>query len=157
LGSASTPIWLRGVTATALVGLSVWVGVDMVRLHPYEYVYFNRSSGGLREAFGRYETDYWGASFKEGLQWVMHKLPAIEPGQPIRVASCDSHTNDLLHYYVERWPDAAERLNIVPDYRRADVFLAVTRGNCHNVPGKVLHRVQRLRVPLLYVVRTEHR
>lgn len=32
----------------------------MIRNHPHEYVYFNSLTGGLRGAYGRYETDYWG-------------------------------------------------------------------------------------------------
>lgn len=32
----------------------------MIRNHPNEYVYFNPLVGGLRGAYGRFETDYWG-------------------------------------------------------------------------------------------------
>jgi uncharacterized protein YaiE (UPF0345 family) len=46
------------------------VGVDMAKLHPYEYVYFNRLSGGLAGAQGKYETDYWALSMREGMEWV---------------------------------------------------------------------------------------
>ena len=54
--------------ALALGASAVVTIVDMVQLHPYQYVYFNRSvAGGLPGAVGRYETDYWCASFKEGL------------------------------------------------------------------------------------------
>lgn len=43
---------------------------DMVTLHPYEYVYFNRISGGLVQANNRYETDYWGLSMRDGMEWI---------------------------------------------------------------------------------------
>lgn len=33
-------------------------------------VYFNPIGGGLRGAFGRYETDYWGVSVKNALDWM---------------------------------------------------------------------------------------
>jgi hypothetical protein len=36
-----------------------------VQLHPYEYVYYNGLVGGTRGAYGRYEMDYWGTSFRE--------------------------------------------------------------------------------------------
>jgi hypothetical protein len=39
--------------------------VRIFQLHPYEYVYFNDLSGGLRAAEGRFELDYWGTSFGE--------------------------------------------------------------------------------------------
>ena len=52
--------------------LSLLVTVrDMVELHPYETVFFNRAiAGGLSEAGNRYETDYWGNSYREGAEWV---------------------------------------------------------------------------------------
>ncbi len=50
----------------AVVGLGVAaVVVEMVQLHPYQYVYFNRMSGGLRAAATQYETEYYAHSFKE--------------------------------------------------------------------------------------------
>jgi hypothetical protein len=35
------------------------------RLHPYQHVYFNRSSGGVAAAVDRYETEYYGAVYRE--------------------------------------------------------------------------------------------
>jgi hypothetical protein len=46
------------------------IAFDMVALHPYEYIYFNRVSGGLAKAHGRYETDYWALSTREGMEWI---------------------------------------------------------------------------------------
>lgn len=156
LGPGNRPLWLRGLAGAALALLALRVGVDMVRLHPYEYVYFNRTFGGLRAARGRFETDYWGASYKEGLEWVLNEVPALED-RPLRVTACDRHSNRRLRYYIEHWPGVSERMQVVRDYTRADVFLAVTRDDCHKVPGKVLHRVRRQRVSLLYVIRPERR
>ena len=36
-----------------------------IRLHPYEYVYYNALVGGTGGAYRQYEMDYWGISFKE--------------------------------------------------------------------------------------------
>jgi hypothetical protein len=157
LGPASRPVWLRALAGAALALLALRVTVDMVKLHPYEYVYFNRSFGGLRRAVDRYETDYWGASYKEGLEWLVHGFSAPDSCRPLRVTSCDPNTNNRLQHYIERWPGVSGRMRIARDYEREDVFLAVTGGDCHKVPGKVLHRVRRQHVPLLYVIRAEHR
>jgi hypothetical protein len=43
---------------------------DTITLHPYEYVYFNRIVGGLPGARNHYETDYWGLSMREGMEWI---------------------------------------------------------------------------------------
>ncbi|HQH25930.1 MAG TPA: hypothetical protein PLP17_00925, partial [Oligoflexia bacterium] len=40
------------------------------RLYPYQYVYFNDLIGGLAGAHGRFETEYWGTSFKEAVLWL---------------------------------------------------------------------------------------
>jgi hypothetical protein len=157
LGPASRPVWLRALAGTALALLALRVAVDMVALHPYEYVYFNRSFGGLPRALNRYETDYWGASYKEGLEWLVHGFSAPDSCRPLRVTSCDPNTNNRLQHYIERWPGVSERMRLARDYEQADVFLAVTRDDCHKVPGKVLHRVRRQHVPLLYVIRAEQR
>jgi len=51
---------------TAVLGFGVAAVVaEMVQLHPYQYVYFNRMSGGLEAAATRYETEYYAHSFKE--------------------------------------------------------------------------------------------
>ena len=51
-------------SAVLLAGLASPV-VEMVRLHPYQYVYFNHFAGGIRGAEGRYMLDYWGLAFKQ--------------------------------------------------------------------------------------------
>jgi hypothetical protein len=49
-----------------VLGLGVAAAVvEMVQLHPYQYVYFNRMSGGLQAAATQYETEYYAHSFKE--------------------------------------------------------------------------------------------
>jgi hypothetical protein len=142
----------------ALLGISCAVTfVDIVALHPYEYAYFNRTFGGISAAVGRYETDYWGASYKEGLAWVVNDLPTINAGRPIRVASCNDNSNLRMEYYRRQWPGAAEKVVITREYRVADVYLAVTRYDCHKRPGDVLHVVSRQGAPLLYVIRTVSR
>jgi hypothetical protein len=44
--------------------------VAILRLHPYEYVYFSELTGGVPGAFRRYELDYWATSYREALAYV---------------------------------------------------------------------------------------
>ena len=61
-----------------LIALALPIGVDMARLHPYEYVYFNRAFGGLPTAVGKFETDYWGLSMAEAVIWLnQHRDTAL--------------------------------------------------------------------------------
>jgi hypothetical protein len=154
--SSDVRIW-KSVRMTAL---GVWlfaallVGIEIVQLHPYEYVYFNRSVGGLPGAAGRYETDYWGASYREGLSWVVKH---VSQSRPLALAACDSSSAGRLFYYVQNWPEAKGRFSVVDDPARADLFLAVTRLDCHRrVPAEVLHVIERQGVPLLYVLHPTH-
>jgi len=38
--------------------------------HPNEYVYFNELTGGIKGAYGNYETDYYMNSIKQGFEWL---------------------------------------------------------------------------------------
>jgi tetratricopeptide (TPR) repeat protein len=46
------------------------VGLWMVKNHPYEYVYYNETVGGVQGAYGNYETDYWCQSPKAAVEWL---------------------------------------------------------------------------------------
>lgn len=65
---------------------------EMVRLHPYQYTYFNHSAGTVRRADNLFMLDYWGLAFKqasEGLRSYIadHRL-VPPPGRKWRVAVC---------------------------------------------------------------------
>src|SRR5690606_2528544 len=62
--------------------------IDMVRLHPYQYTHFNRASGGVRAAEGRYMLDYWGLSFKQAAAQLHATLAGQAPPQRWRAAVC---------------------------------------------------------------------
>jgi hypothetical protein len=62
--------------------------IGMVRLHPYEYTYYNLLAGGTGGAFRRYETDFWLTCYKElmaqvnqqaspGTTLFVHRQPSI--------------------------------------------------------------------------------
>ncbi len=60
----SRPVVNAGIAA-ALILPGV---VGIVRLHPYEYAYYNSFIGGTGGAFRHYETDYWLTCYKEAVQ-----------------------------------------------------------------------------------------
>ena len=53
---------LQGLLILALAAPGV---VSIIRLHPYEYVYYNSFAGGVGGAFRRFDLDYWGISYRE--------------------------------------------------------------------------------------------
>jgi 4-amino-4-deoxy-L-arabinose transferase-like glycosyltransferase len=47
----------------------------IVRLHPYEYTYYNILTGGVGGAFRRFETDYWATSYRDVIQYLNRTAP----------------------------------------------------------------------------------
>jgi hypothetical protein len=87
------PILIAGY-AVLLAGLALPV-IEMVRLHPYQYVYFNQIAGGIRGAEGRYMLDYWGLAFKQASQELLARLSERgerpESGRRWKIAACGPH------------------------------------------------------------------
>ena len=46
----------------------------MASNHPYYYLYYNQFTGGLKGAFGNYETDYYYHTMREGAEWLQEYL-----------------------------------------------------------------------------------
>jgi hypothetical protein len=81
LWKARVPLQLGSI----LLALMLIPGIySAVRLHPYEYTYYNRFVGGTGEAGYQFETDYWLTCYKE----------AVEQLTP--------YAGDHLTLYVER-------------------------------------------------------
>lgn len=81
--------------AIFLIGIASPV-IEMIRLHPYEYVHFNRIAGGIQGAYRHYMLDYWGLSFKQAAWSMLAKLgekgDLIPPqGRKWKVAVCGPH------------------------------------------------------------------
>jgi hypothetical protein len=86
---------LHGALAAILIAGLVVPIVQMIRLHPYQYVHFNLIAGGASGAQERFMLDYWGLSLKQAAETLRAKLaergekpPA---GRPWKVAVCGPH------------------------------------------------------------------
>ncbi len=79
---------LRSRLVAAMLALVVLApGIaGFLRLHPYEYVYYNALVGGVRGAYRSYELDYWCTSYREAMQWINEAAP---PDALIAVAPPD--------------------------------------------------------------------
>jgi hypothetical protein len=59
-----------------LVGLLILPNVFfLVKLHPYQYVYYNVFTKGVGGAFRKYEMDYWGTSYREATMYINQIAP----------------------------------------------------------------------------------
>ena len=50
----------------------------MASSHPYYYLYYNQLVGGLKGAYGKYETDYYYATLRSGAEWLQDYLEEEE-------------------------------------------------------------------------------
>lgn len=139
--------WQR-IAQFTLAAMTLSVLWSMYRLHPYQYVYFNASSGGLESAFMRDETDYWGVSHKEAGEWLNSYVDSLSLGEE-RVFKVYQIYNEWM---LEEALDP-KRFELSRQPEGADFYVSITRFNLHakypQLP--VLHVVEREGVPLCYV------
>ena len=57
----------------------------MAENHPYYYLYYNQFAGGLKGAYGNYETDYYYHSMREGAEWLQEYLKNKQNGNKVIV------------------------------------------------------------------------
>jgi hypothetical protein len=140
--------WLAGVAfekikntkwQIALVALCLIPGiVGIVRLHPYEYIYYNSFIGGMDEAQGQFELDYWGISYRKAAEYINE----IAPANSIIWVEGPSHLFELY---------AREDLKIYSDHEveRADHYdyvVATTRYNLDQASypeAKIIYKIAR--------------
>ena len=87
LGAKSKKRWLEAVGVALPFLLMLPPALHTVRNHPYEYVYFNELGGGIKNAFGNYELDYYYHSMREATEWVMANAEPRADGEKTIVGS----------------------------------------------------------------------
>jgi hypothetical protein len=90
--------WGRAALALLAAILAAGVAlpaIGMARLHPYEYVFFNRLAGGVGGAQPRFMLDYWGLAFKQAGEALRAKLTergeTPPAGRKWKIAVCGPH------------------------------------------------------------------
>ncbi|HVZ79572.1 MAG TPA: hypothetical protein VHE12_02080 [bacterium] len=121
--------------------------MQMVRLHPYEYTYFNELVGGFPGAYGRYETDYWVASMKEAALWLREN-ECKDPAKTYRVYADGKRFQSETYF--------GPNMVFEPKKEKADYAIIMTRAgfkpDVSEMP-KVIHRVEREGAPLSFIVK----
>jgi len=96
----STKIILINVVAIVILLLLLWHPIrHIVKNHPYQYVYFNELVGGINNAYGNYEMDYYYHSTRETSEWVIANAQKseLESGNKIRVATW--HPSSVQYFF----------------------------------------------------------
>ncbi len=129
---------LAAMAAIVAAGLTIPL-YGMAELHPYEYVYFNPSAGGVRGADGKYMLDYWGLAFKQAsdelrarLQAGRHRPP---PGKRWVVAICGPQ--------AAAQAELGAQFETTFDQKAADFAMALGTFYCAHLQGPVIAEVRR--------------
>ena len=145
---------LRGrvaqVVFTALVLLPGVV--SLIRLHPYQYIYYNELVGGVQGASRRYELDYWCTAYKETTEFANENLP-----EGSTIAFWNNSDNAELyaadHIHVRKfWHSQYDEVTV-------DYIAQCTRANLDLVflpDAEVIHEVQVEGIPLVVIKKTNN-
>ncbi|MFN3351205.1 glycosyltransferase family 39 protein [Pseudorhodoplanes sp.] len=137
LSRHSRPAAAAGAVAIA-AGLSL-PAYHMVTLHPYQYTFFNTSSGGVRAADRGYMLDYWGLSFKEAADELLGILDETgnhtPEGRRWVIAVCGPHPPAALELgedFLTTW-----------NTKGADFALMLGEFYCAELNAPELVRIER--------------
>jgi hypothetical protein len=122
---------------------AVAVAREMIILHPYQYIYFNALVGGLEGAYKKYDTDYWGASYNEAINWFKENI-ATDANKYYPV-----HIFGIKRYKVYQ---AANILN-VPAQHAEYIFRFTRRMEEEPQKKDIVHVIERHNVPLVYILK----
>ncbi|HEX3115025.1 MAG TPA: glycosyltransferase family 39 protein [Bradyrhizobium sp.] len=158
LDTAATALAMRG-RLLASGGLAVvttcflWNTVTLVRLHPYEYLFYNKVVGGLEGASRRYDLDYWFSSMPEAINQLEAYLRRTEPADAHRPAPVYSVAVCGERLEFEKTVTLPQlRWDFKKEWDQSEFFIAPTHMNCDgDLDGKVIGTVERLGVTIAYV------
>jgi len=121
----------------------------MVRLHPYQYVFYNALVGGPAGSLGVYDTEYWFTSTR----YAMEKL-----GEMIEEGSLEQDEGEELGVWATGPQDVAlwylpDGLRLLPQGSgEAQLFIGNTHLMGHTlVEGRELFRIERVGLPIVVV------
>jgi 4-amino-4-deoxy-L-arabinose transferase-like glycosyltransferase len=73
--------WQPVAVAAFVFGLMLPL-TEMIRLHPYQYTFFNHIAGTVRGADDLFMLDYWGLAFKQASDGLREQLDERQEGPP---------------------------------------------------------------------------
>ncbi len=129
---------IAAICAVFAAGISMPL-IEMVRLHPLQYVSFNAFAGGIRQAQHNFMLDYWGVAFKQAADELKMRLKnsAETPPRGRRwiVAICG--------------PQLAAQQVLGPDFettfneKQADFAMAVGAYYCEYLKAPIIAEIER--------------
>lgn len=66
---------IKGVFMGLFLATAMPATVWSLANHPYQYMYFNETVGGIKGANGNYELDYWNQTPRAAMEWIAQNRP----------------------------------------------------------------------------------
>ncbi|GHC06868.1 glycosyltransferase family 39 protein [Cerasicoccus arenae] len=135
--------------------MALFTSWESIRLHPYEYAYFNRLSGGLAAVGNQYDVDYWGTAYREAVDIMLADVQANDllagQSRPVRVAMLPPKAKIFERYESIAQPPMAMVVLFLPDGfelvdpdANPDYYLGIRRfGFADMLPGETVGEVTR--------------
>ena len=122
--------------------------LNMISLHPNQYIYYNMIVGGVKGAEGKYALDYWGNSYKEAAKELVRYLKKRDGAhfteRRYRVAVCGP-----LHSAGYYFP---ENIHLVKIEKEAEFYMSLNCLSCDTRRGgRDIIRITRLGATLSIV------
>jgi hypothetical protein len=112
---------------------------EMVRLHPYQYTYFNHAAGTVRAADALYMLDYWGLALKQASEELREQLEERQEVPPAnrkwKVAVCGPQQPARIAL--------GEEFSIGWDSQSADFAMTLGEFYCKGLNAPVLVEIKR--------------
>jgi 4-amino-4-deoxy-L-arabinose transferase-like glycosyltransferase len=129
---------LATLAAIFIAGISLPL-INMVRLHPYEYTYFNSLVGGVRGAQDKYMLDYWGLAFKQAADELRARLAAAgekpPPGRRWVVAICGPQASAEV--------ELGDQFETTFEQKKADFVMSLGTFYCQDLSAPILATIAR--------------
>lgn len=90
---------IKSLIYLILIASLIYTIFNFVRLFPLHYSYFNEISGGLENNIEKYETDYWGGSYRVASEFIRDNIATGNP-YDVRVYSCN--VSYSMDYYSHK-------------------------------------------------------
>lgn len=127
-----------GVNVVFAAALMLPLG-EMVRLHPYQYTYFNHVAGTVRAADALYMLDYWGLALKQASEELREQLEERQEVPPAnrkwKVAVCGPQQAARVAL--------GEEFSIGWDSQTADFAMTLGEFYCKGLNAPVLVEIKR--------------
>jgi hypothetical protein len=143
------------VTSVFFIAVFSMPVADVIRYHPFEYVYFNSIARKLFAPLeDQFEMDYWGLSYRQGFEYIVAQEQ--ESGAKVIPENLPGYINSMILPISER-----ERLIFMGEYLEKGIyFLANHRGQINKklpVSAKESYQITTPSGPVLRIYKTLHK